>query len=239
MSGHSKWSSIKRQKGAADVKRGLTFTKLSNAITIAVRQGGGITDPTQNFKLRLASEAAHAANMPKDNIARAISRALGKGAGSLTEVTYEGFGPGGVAIIVEAATDNTQRTTSSVKSIFSKAGASFGQPGSVSYQFKNIGEIVLEKDSKSFDEIFQDALDAGAEDLEEYDSQVIISTDPHSLTTVKDSLVSKGYNITQADLVLKPLTPIEIDEEVVQKLHSFVSSLEELDDVQKVYTSAK
>lgn len=124
MSGHSKWSTIKRQKGVADAKRGLVFTKLSNAITIAVKQGGGIGDPSQNFKLRLAVDAAKTANMPKENVERAIKRALGKEAGDLEEVVYEGFAPGGVSLIIEATTDNSQRTTSLIKSIFSKTGGS-------------------------------------------------------------------------------------------------------------------
>lgn len=239
MSGHSKWSTIKRQKGAADAKRGLTFTKLGNAITIAVRQGGGIGDPNQNFKLRLAVEAARTANMPKENIERAIVRAAGKGEGSLTEITYEGFAPGGVAVMVEAATDNTQRTTSVVKSIFSKAGASFGQPGSVSYQFKSIGEIVLKKDSKSFDDIFEDSVEAGAEDLEELGESVVVYSQPQNLSKLKDSLVNKGYEVERADLSLKPITTVEVRDETVEKLHNFVSSLEELDDVLKVHTNAQ
>lgn len=239
MSGHSKWAQIKRQKGVADVKRGLTFTKLSNAITIAVRQGGGIGDPSQNFKLRLAVEAARAANMPKENIERAISRAAGKGEGSLTEITYEGFAPGGIAVVVEAATDNTQRTTSTVKSIFSKAGANFGQPGSVSYQFKSVGEVELPKNSKSFDDIFADAVNAGAEDVEDLGEEVVVYSKPHDLGRLKDSLTQMGYSIIKADLSLKPISGVDVEESMVDKLHSFISSLEELDDVQKVYTNAK
>src|SRR5260221_4960992 len=135
MSGHSKWSQIKRQKGVNDTKRGATFTKLSNAIAIAVRQGGGIGDPDQNFKLRLAVDAAKTVNMPKDNIERAIARGSGKEAGVMDEVVYEGFGPGGFAVIVEAATDNKNRTSSDIANAFNKNGGSMGQPGSVSYQF--------------------------------------------------------------------------------------------------------
>src|SRR3989344_9116093 len=130
MSGHSKWSTIKRQKGTADAKRGATFTKLSNAITIAVKQGGGISDPDQNFRLRLEIDAARTANMPKENIERAIKRATERQAGDIEEVIYEGFAPFGVSVIVEAATDNPARTTAQVKSVFNKSGASFGQPGS-------------------------------------------------------------------------------------------------------------
>jgi YebC/PmpR family DNA-binding regulatory protein len=177
MSGHSKWSSIKRQKGINDQKRGKTFTKLSMAITIAVKQGGGIADPDSNFRLRLSIDAARAANMPKDNIERAIHRATSKEAGELHEVTYEGFAPGGVSVMVEAFTDNPMRTTSEVKSIFHKAGASFGQPGSVSYQFKHVGEIIVTKNgTNSFDDIFAIAVESGAEDLEDAGDEVFIYT---------------------------------------------------------------
>src|SRR5262249_22148975 len=130
MSGHSKWAQIKRQKGAADVKRGLTFTKLSNAVTVAIKQGGGVTDPNQNFRLRLAIDAARTANMPKENIERAIQKALGKQGASLEEVVYEGFGPNGISIMVEAATDNKNRTTSEVQNVFNKNGGNMGQMGS-------------------------------------------------------------------------------------------------------------
>src|SRR3990167_6843005 len=167
MSGHSKWSTIKRQKGAADIKRGATFTKIANAITIAVKQGGGIGDADQNPKLRLAIEAARSANMPKENIERAIQRAKNKGEGELQELMYEGFAPGGVSVLVEAATDNPNRTTSEVKSLFNKSGARFAEPGAVAYMFSQVGEISVSKNGKSIDDIFTVALDAGAEDIED------------------------------------------------------------------------
>jgi YebC/PmpR family DNA-binding regulatory protein len=150
MSGHSKWATIKRAKGAADVKRGATFTKLSNAITLAVKQGGGVTDPNQNFRLRLAVDAAKASNMPKDTIERAIARAAGRDAQQFAELTYEGYGPGGVAVMVETATDNVNRTSGDIKGIFNKAGASFGQPGAVSYLFNVNGVIVVAKYAKRY-----------------------------------------------------------------------------------------
>src|SRR3989338_2184136 len=143
MSGHSKWSTIKRQKGASDIRRGQTFTKLSNAITLAVKEGGGVDDPDQNFKLRLIIEKARSLNMPKENIERATKRASGKEASNVSEVMYEGFGPEGVAIIVEAVTDNKLRTTSEVKNIIDKSGGTFGKQGSVSYQFEKMGQIVI------------------------------------------------------------------------------------------------
>ena len=238
MSGHSKWSSIKRQKGINDQKRGKTFTKLSMAITIAVKQGGGIADPDSNFRLRLSIDAARAANMPKDNIERAIHRATSKEAGELHEVTYEGFAPGGVSVIIEAFTDNPLRTTSEIKSIFNKAGASFGQPGSVSYQFKHVGEIIIKKADKTYDDIFAIAVESGAEDLEEGEGEVFVYTDLADLTKVKDILVSKGMEIVEASLIRQPVVMVEIvDKEKFDKIASFLNILEELDDVQKVYSN--
>lgn len=238
MSGHSKWAQIKRQKGVNDKKRGQTFTKLGNAITIAVRQGGGIGDPNQNFRLRLAVDAARGANMPKENIERAIQRAMGKQAGDFEEVIYEGFAPGGVSVIVEAATDNSMRTTSEVKNIFNKAGASFGQPGSVSYQFKHVGEIIVKKNGKSFDDVFSAAVDAGAEDLEDAGDEVFIYTTIHDLAKIKDILASQGFEVSDASLVRIPTITVPIaDKEKFNKIASFLNTLEEMDDVQKVYSN--
>jgi YebC/PmpR family DNA-binding regulatory protein len=238
MSGHSKWATIKRQKGLNDQKRGKTFTKLANAITISVKQGGGIGDPDSNFRLRLAIDAARSANMPKENIERAIKRATEGKTGTFEEVIYEGFAPGGVSVIIEAATDNSMRTTSEVKSIFNKAGASFGQPGSVSYQFKHIGRIIVKKGTKTFDEIFSLAADDGADDVEEVLDEVFIYTQMHDLAKVKDALSSAGLEIVEADLIRAPIVKIEVnEEEKLNKLEHFINSLEEMDDVQKVYTN--
>ncbi len=237
MSGHSKWAQIKRQKGVNDQKRGKTFTKLANAITIAVKQGGGVADPASNFRLRLAIDAARASNMPKENIERAVKRASGKEAGELQEVLYEGFAPGGVSVIVEAATDNPMRTTSEVKSIFNKAGASFGQPGSVSYQFKHIGRIIVKKNDKSFDDIFSIALVEGAEDIEDVGEEVFIYTSMSDLAKIRDSLSSQNIEIAEADLIREPVVTVSADETGFDKVENFVNSLEELDDVQKVYTN--
>lgn len=238
MSGHSKWAQIKRQKGVNDQKRGKTFTKLANAITIAVKQGGGIGDPDSNFRLRLAIDTARTFNMPKENIERAIKRASGKDAGEITEVTYEGFAPGGISVIVEAATDNPMRTTSEVKSIFNKAGASFGQPGSVSYQFKHVGRIIATKNGKSFDDIFAIALDQGAEDIEEVGDEVFIYTPLQDLAKIKDALIVAGITISEAELIREPIMTVEVGEqEKLTRIEHFINSLEELDDVQKVYTS--
>lgn len=238
MSGHSKWATIKRQKSLNDQKRGKTFTKLANAITIAVKQGGGIGDPNSNFRLRLAIDAARASNMPKENIERAIKRATEGKSGTFEEVIYEGFAPGGVSVIIEAATDNSMRTTSEVKSVFNKAGASFGQPGSVSYQFKHIGRIIVKKGEKTFDEIFSLAADDGADDIEEVLDEVFIYTPLQSLTKIKDALLSAGLEVVEADLIRAPIIKVEVNEEdKLSKIENFVSTLEEMDDVQKVYTN--
>jgi YebC/PmpR family DNA-binding regulatory protein len=238
MSGHSKWAQIKRQKGLNDQKRGKTFTKLANAITIAVKQGGGIGDPSSNFRLRLAIDVAHSSNMPKENIERAIKRASSKDAGDITEVTYEGFAPGGVSVMVEAATDNPMRTTSEVKSIFNKAGSSFGQPGSVSYQFKHVGRIIAQKTGKSFDDIFAIALEQGAEDIEEVGDEVFVYTPLQDLAKVKDALTASEVVVSEAELVREPIMTVEVGEQdKLARIEHFINSLEELDDVQKVYTN--
>jgi len=238
MSGHSKWAQIKRQKGVNDQKRGATFTKLANAITIAVKQGGGIGDPDQNFRLRLAVDAARNSNMPKENIERAIQRAAGNKAGDLEEVVYEGFASGGVCVMVEAATDNSMRTTAEVKSIFNKAGASFGQPGSVSYQFKHLGRIIVKKGVKTFDEIFADAVEDGAEEIEEVGDEVFIYTPATELVGIKDGLSQQGLEVVEADLIRVPIATIPIaKKEEAQRINNFLESLENLDEVQKVYSN--
>src|SRR3990167_8541462 len=239
MSGHSKWSQIKRQKGKSDVRKGLTFTKLSNALTLAVKQGGGIPDPDKNFRLRLAVDVARAANMPKENIAKAIQRAVRKEAGDIHEVIYEGFAPAGVAMIIEAATDNPQRTTAEIKSIFNKAGASFGQPGSVSYQFAQMGQIVINKNGKSFEEIFEMALDLGAEDIGETEKKVIVYTKVEDLSRVRDNLLEKKLNGEDARLIRKPNVQVEVGGEQLGKIKNFLETINSLDDVQKVYSNLK
>lgn len=238
MSGHSKWATIKRQKGVADIKRGLTFTKIANAITVAIKKSGGISDVNSNFKLRLAVEAAKSQNMPKDTIERAIQRAVGKGTESVEEVTYEGFAPNGVSVIVEAATDNTQRTSSEIKNIFNKEGGNFGQPGSVAYQFKQVGQIVIAKNDKTFDEVFENAVDAGAEDVEDADSEVFIYTNYVDATKIKDIFIRKGFKVLEFDIIRKPLIyTILSDKEQIEKTVGFLEKLESLDDVQKVYSN--
>jgi YebC/PmpR family DNA-binding regulatory protein len=238
MSGHSKWATIKRQKGANDAKRGQLFTKLSKAITIAVRQGGGVADPDSNFRLRLAIEAARAANMPKDNIERAIDRASGKQAAILEEATYEGFGPGGFSVVVEAYTDNKLRTVSEVKNIFNKNGGNMGAQGSVMYQFEKKGVITIEKSGKSLDDIFLIAVDSGADDVEDAGEEVFIYTKPEDVTKIKDELSKNSLEAKTFELVFRPVVNSAIsDKDSAGKAISFIDKLESLDDVQKVYAN--
>jgi YebC/PmpR family DNA-binding regulatory protein len=238
MSGHSKWAQIKRQKGANDAKRGLQFTKLSNAITLAVRQGGGIGDPAQNFRLRLAIEAARASNMPKDNIERAIERATSKTAGAMEEVVYEGFGPGGIALIVEAATDNKNRTVSEVKNLLEKNGGTMGQMGTVAYQFKQNGILMVAKDANvHVDDVLLAAADMGAEDVEDTQDVIVVTTAPSDLAKVREGLVQAGYTVTDAQIVRTPTLPVAVDNVTAEKVLALMEKLEELDDVQNVFSN--
>lgn len=238
MSGHSKWSQIKRQKGVADIKRGASFTKLAGAISIATREGGG-GDPASNFKLRLAIDQARAVNMPKDNIQRAIDRGMGKGGvAALETVTYEGYAPGKVAIIIMAATDNKNRTTPEVKSLLEKSGGTFASPGAVSWMFSDCGAITVPANGKTFEELFDIAVEAGADDLEDAGEVVIVYTKPNELEKVKRELEAKSLTIESAELAKKPTTMADVsDEEIVKKVMATIEKLEELDDVQKVWSN--
>lgn len=238
MSGHSKWATIKRQKGANDAKRGQLFTKLSKAITIAVRQGGGSPDPDSNFRLRLAIEAARAANMPKDNIERAIQRASGKQETILEEAVYEGFGPGGFSVVVEAFTDNKLRTVSEVKNVFNKNGGSMGAQGSVMYQFEKNGVITVTKEGKSMDDIFLVAADNGVDDIEEAGDEVLLYTKPEEVTKIKDLLSQNSLKVKTFELIFRPVVINAVtDKDSAEKALSFIDKLESLDDVQKVYAN--
>lgn len=240
MSGHSKWSTIKRQKGTADVKRGNLFTKLASAITIAVRSGGG-GDMDSNFKLRLAVDRARASNMPKDIISRAIERGMGLGdKGDFNEAIYEGFGPGGIAVIVEAATDNKARTIQEIKNVFDRGGGTLASPGAVSYQFDKKGLIIIGKNDKSFDDIFLIAADLGAEDVEDSDQEVHIYTKTEDLKKIKDELGGQGFLISDAALTWKAKTSVVVaDSSQSEKIVNFLSKMEELDDVQTVSSNAE
>lgn len=238
MSGHSKWSTIKRQKGAKDAKRGQIFTKIGGAITIAAREGGG-GDPASNFKLRLAMDQAKAANMPRENIDRAIERGLGKAGGAALEtVTYEGYAPGKVALVIEVATDNRNRTTPEVRGAIEKAGGTFTSPGAVAWMFKEQGLVTLQKAGKSLDEIFEAAVDAGADDVEDAGDLVEVFTKSSDVEKVKNTLASKGLTVQSAEIFKKPKTVQAVnDADLAKKVLNLIEKLEDLDDVQKVYAN--
>jgi YebC/PmpR family DNA-binding regulatory protein len=238
MSGHSKWATIKRQKGANDMRRALIFTKLASAISIAVRQGGGVTDPDGNFRLRLAIESARGANMPKENIERAIERAAGKQDSDLEEVVYEGCGPGGFSVIVEAFTDKKQRTVAEVKNAFDKNGGSMGAQGCVMYQFEKKGLIVVEKGDKSIDDVFMIAADSGADDVEEAQEEFLIYTKPEQMAAVRVVLLNSGLSIKLAEFMYKPTVLFSLsDKSSIERSLAFIEKMEDISDVQKVYVN--
>jgi YebC/PmpR family DNA-binding regulatory protein len=232
MSGHSKWATIKRQKGANDAKRGALFTKLGNQLAVAARNG---TDPATNSTLAMVIEKAKASNMPMSNIERSIQRAADKSAAQLEEVMYEGYGPGGVAILVECATDNKNRTYPEVRLAFSKTGGNMAEPGSVAFQFTRRGIIRIKG---SGEDLLMQVLDAGADDAVEEDGETIVYTVPSDLAKVRDELKSKGLEITEAELTYVPNTHIEIDNtETARKVIRLMDALEELDDVTSTHTN--
>ncbi len=243
MSGHSKWSTIKRAKGLTDIKRGQTFTKLAIVITIATKLGNS-GDPESNPRLRMAVEEARGVNMPKENIQRAIDRGLGKLPGqTLEEVLYEGFGPGKVAIIVEGVTDNHRRTTSAIKNIFDKGGGSLAGQGAVSYMFERVGEIRISGQATgNREEEMLELIDLGAKDVEDFlegnIQKYLVYTEGSKLNTMGTKITQAGYGVESQELVYKPTVLQEIKEkEETDKILDFIERLEELDDVQKVYAN--
>jgi YebC/PmpR family DNA-binding regulatory protein len=239
MSGHSKWSTIKRKKGLEDQKRGQLFTKLGRSITLAVREGGGNEDPTSNFKLRLAMDRAKQFNMPKENIKRAIERGTGKGGEGNTfeRIIYEGYGPEGIALIIEVATDNRMRSTSEVKYALDRNGGSIGSPGSVSFQFEQQGVIVISKESVDEEKLFLEAVEAGALDVKTEDDGYEVFTNYDDLHVIKEKLEKAGFTIVEADIIYHPKTHVLIDPAKAGKIINLMDQLEELDDVQKVYAN--
>ncbi|GIW08867.1 MAG: putative transcriptional regulatory protein [Dehalococcoidia bacterium] len=238
MAGHSKWAQIKRQKGAADIKRGAIFTKLAREITIAAKTG--LPDPEHNFRLRLAIQHARENNMPAENIERAIKRATGATDGAeLHEVMYEGYGPGGAALLVQAMTDNRNRTVAEVRSTLTRAGGSLGEAGSVAWQFKNLGVITLSVNGRDPDEVALEAIEAGADDAKVEGDEVIAYTDPAQLEAVKAALEAANHRVLHAEVAMVPATPITLDEKDSEALIRLIERLEELDDVQQVFTNAE
>ena len=237
MSGHSKWATTKRKKAVIDAKRGKMFTKLIKEITISAREGGG--DPNGNPRLRLAVDNAKSANMPQDNIERAIKKATGELEGvSYHELTYEGYAPAGVALLVEVATDNKNRTVAEVRHIFSKNGGTLGETGSVAWMFNRKGIITLPKQDKSEDEIMELALEGGADDLHTEDEFYEVQTSMEAFETVRKTLLGKNLAIENASLQWVAQNPVHVTGENAEKVIKIIEALEDCDDVQNVYSNA-
>ena len=236
MSGHSKWSQIKRTKGVLDQKRGLLFSKLSKKITIAAKEGGS-SDPGANFQLKSAIEYAKAQGMPNDNIERAIKNSTGTNAGNIKEVVYEGYGPFATAFLVEAVTDNSNRTFNNIRKIFSDHGGSIGAQGSVAWQFSSKGQILVERDS-NLSAIELAAIDAGADDVRESTEGLEIYTKDNELQKIKNVLVKAGAKIAQADIIKESSQGVDLTDEQKPKVDALFAALENDEDVIAVHTSA-
>jgi YebC/PmpR family DNA-binding regulatory protein len=238
VSGHSKWSTIKHKKGAADAKRGKLFSKLSRAIMVAAKEGG--SDPASNLALQNAIDKARSYSMPKDNIERAIAKGTGEGAdGSVFEiVVYEGYGPEGVAVLVEALTDNRNRTASDVRHLFTKHGGNLGATGAVAWQFERRGILLVAADGVDEDELVLAAADAGADDVERDGSTFVVSSPPEVLADVREALEAAGLELESAELSMVPKTTVAIeDESTAKQVVRLVEGLEDQDDVQDVYAN--
>jgi YebC/PmpR family DNA-binding regulatory protein len=236
VAGHSKWAQIKRKKGAADARRGQLFTKLARAITVAARDGGG--DPDGNATLANAIEKAKALRMPKENIERAIARGTGAGgdAAAIESVTYEGYGPGGVAILIECLTDNRNRTAADIRHLFARADASLGEPGSVSWMFDKKGVLLVDAERWSEDDLMP-AIDAGAEDLADDGDSIRITCEPGQLRAVREALEAAGVEVQSTEQTLVPRSVIEVDANDARKLLRLLDALDELDDVDQVHAN--
>ena len=237
MSGHSKWSSIKHKKAAVDAKRGQQFTKLARAITVAAREGGG--DPDANPSLATAIQKARDASMPKDNIQRAVDRGTGAGSDgeAIERIVFEGYGPGGAAVLVEALTDNRNRTSADVRHAFTRHGGSLGEPGSVAWIFEKRGAIAVDGARYGEDDLIA-AIDAGAEDVQEDGDQLRVLSDPGDLTAVREALESSGVEIQSADLTMEPKSTVEVKgDDAAKRLLELLDDLSEHDDVSEVHAN--
>ena len=236
MAGHSKWASIKHKKAATDAKRGKLFTKLARAITVAAREGGG--DPAGNHTLAAAIEKAKGYSMPKDNIQRAIDRGTGEGdAGEIERVVYEGYGPGGAAVLVDALTDNRNRTGAEVRNIFDKQGGSLGEPGSVAWQFEKKGVVIVDPDRYGEDDLMA-AIDAGADDVAAEDDVLKVTSEPAGLTAVREALEESGVEVESAELAMEPKAVVEVtDPAEARRLVRLIDALDEHDDVDEVHAN--
>ena len=237
MAGHSKWSNIKHRKGAQDAKRGKLFTKLGKELTIAAKEAGG--DPNFNPRLRLAIDKAKAANMPKDNLERAIKKGTGELEGvDYMEIRYEGYGPEGTAFIVEVVTDNKNRSASEVRTAFSRKNGNLGTDGAVSWMFQRKGEIVVAAEGVDADELMMADLEAGAEDVKDEDGEFTVLTDPADCNTVSEELKKAGYNVTEAEVAMIPDNKVQItDLDTAKKVMALYEALDDLDDVNDVYSN--
>lgn len=236
MSGHSKWASIKHKKAATDAKKGKLFTKLARAVTIAARDGGG--DPESNPALALAIQKARDASMPKDNIQRAVDRGTGEGsdAAAIEQVQYEGYGPGGVAVLVEAMTDNRNRTGAEIRHSFERSGGSLGEPGSVAWQFEKRGVILLDAGAYGEDDAMP-AIDAGAEDVAQDGDQLRVTAEPSDLTAVREALEGSGVSVESAEVTMIAKTTIDVGADQAAPLLRLVESLDDHDDVDQVHAN--
>lgn len=236
MSGHSKWASIRHKKGAVDAKRGKIFSKLIKEITVAARLGGG--DPEGNPRLRVAIQAAKAQNMPKDNIARAIKKGTGELAGtSYEEYNYEAYGPGGVALMMNCLTDNRNRTIADIKHIFERHGGNLGEPGCVSWMFEKRGLVVFEKNRVEEEKLLDLALEAGAEDIKESETQFEILTDPADFESIKKVFDDEGLTYSLAEISMIPQNTVKLDGRDAERVLNLLEALEENDDVSQVYAN--
>jgi len=236
MSGHSKWSTIKRQKGVADARRGQVFTKLTKEIMAAVREGG--SNPDQNFRLRLVIQKCRDNNMPSDNIDRAVKKAAGEGGGTaLTEAAFEGYGPGGAAILIQVLTDNRNRTLQEIRSIFNRGGGNMAAAGAVSWLFESKGVIIVETDEIDAEEVALWAIDAGADDVKIENSFVEIHTELDKLEAARRSLEDKSVPIVSAEIAMIPKTTLELGEDEAIRALKLLDRLEELDEVQRVFSN--
>ena len=237
MAGHSKWAQIKRKKAVTDAKRGQHFTKLIREITVAARSGGG--EPSFNPRLRLAIDTAKAANMPAENIDRAIKKGTGELEGvNYEEVTYEGYGPGGVALFIEALTDNQKRTVADIRHLLDRAGGNLGTSGSVAWQFDRKGQIYVDASRYHEEAVFEAAIEAGAEDVTREDEEFIVTTDPFTFQDVQDGMAAAGVEFSQAELSFITKNEVSISGKDAHKLLKLLDALEENDDVQKVHSNA-
>ncbi len=240
MSGHSKWSTIKHQKGAADAKRGVLFTKLSREISLAVREGGGV-DPDMNFKLRLALDRAKGNNMPQDSISRAVKRGSGEGGDgeSLEQVTYEGYGPGGGAILLQAVTTNRNRTAADVRSAFNRGGGNLGESGCVAWNFDLRGVVTVDIDDEDrAEELGLLAIDAGAEDIQIDEGVLEVYAPVENLQEVQTTIQAEGVPVRSAEMSMVPKTTIALGDKEAEQTLRLLDTLEDLDDVQKAFTNA-